>query len=124
VSAVECAVVYPVTMLLLMGSLILGMGVFRYQQLQSLAREGARYASVCGANYAAANGSVATTSTVLSHVQAMAVGLSGLNCTGVSYTSTTQLPATVTVTLTYTWTPEGFYQPVTWTATSTEIVTY
>ncbi len=56
VSAVEAAVVYPVTLLLLIGTMVVGLGNFRYQQLQSLAREGARYASVRGPNYAAATG--------------------------------------------------------------------
>jgi Flp pilus assembly protein TadG len=124
-STVECAIVYPVTMLLLLGSLILGLGVFRYQQLQSLAREGARYASVHGHNYASATGnSIASTSTVATYVQGMAVSLTGLSCTSVSYTSTTSIPSAVTVTLSYTWKPEGYFSQVTWTATSTEIVTY
>ena len=78
--------VYPVAILLLMGTLIMGLGVFRYQQLQFLAREGARYASVHGPTYASESGqSKASTSTVLTYVQGMAVGLDGLNCTAVNY---------------------------------------
>ena len=57
VSVVEAAVVYPITILLLLGTVVLGLGVFRYQQIQSLAREGARYASVHGPQYAADSGS-------------------------------------------------------------------
>ena len=49
--------VYPVTILLLLGTVVLGLGVFRYQQVQCLAREGARYASVHGPQYAADSGS-------------------------------------------------------------------
>ena len=125
VSTVECAVVFPVTIFLLLGTLILGLGAFRNQQLQALAREGARYASVRGPNYAAATGNpIASTSTVLSYVEGLAVSLNGLACTSVSYTSTTQLPSTVTVTLAYTWTPERFFSPMTWTVQSSEIVTY
>jgi hypothetical protein len=124
VSVVECAAIYPVTILLLMGTIIMGLGIFRYEQLQSLAREGARYASVHGPTYASENGqSVASTSTVLSYVQGLAVGLSGLDCTSVSY-SATSLPCTVRVTLSYTWTPEGLFTPMTWTVTSTMPVTY
>jgi Flp pilus assembly protein TadG len=124
-SAVETAVVYPVTMLLLMGTIIIGMGIFRYEQLQSLAREGARFASVRGPAYVASQSgnTEATTSTVLTYVQSLAVGLQGLNCTAVTYSSDT-IPCTVTVTLTYTWHPEGYYGAQTWTATSTVIVTY
>ena len=124
-ATVEAAIVYPLTLFLLLGSLVLGMGVFRFQQLQSLAREGARYAAVRGPNYAAQPGNtIATTTTVQSYVQSMAVALNGLTCTSVNYSSTTQLPSVVTVTLSYKWTPEGYFHSVTWTAASTEIVTY
>jgi Flp pilus assembly protein TadG len=123
-SVVESAVVYPLTILLLMGTIIMGLGIFRYEQLQSLAREGARYASVHGPTYASESGqSTASTSTVLSQVRGMAVGLSGLQCTSVSY-SAASLPCTVSVTLSYTWTPEGLFSPVTWNVTSTMPVTY
>jgi Flp pilus assembly protein TadG len=123
-TALECAVVYPVAILLLMGTAIMSLGIFRYEQLQSLAREGARYASVHGPTYASENGqSQATTATVLAHVQGMAVGLNGLDCTAVNY-STSTLPCTVSVTLTYTWTPESLFTPMTWTVTSNMPVTY
>jgi Flp pilus assembly protein TadG len=124
-SAVECAVVYPIAIMLIMGTVVVGLGVFRYQQLQSLAREGARYASVHGPAYvlAQSGNTEASTSSVLAHVQSLAVGLSGLNCTAVTYSSST-LPCTVTVTLTYTWTPEGMFRSQTWTASSTVVVTY
>lgn len=124
VAAVECAAVYPVAILLLMGTLILGLGVFRYQQLQFLARQGARYASVHGPTYASESGqSKASTDTVLSYVQGMSVGLDGLNCTQVNY-SAPAVPCTVSVTLTYTWTPGKLFSPMTWSATSTMPVTY
>ncbi len=124
VSAVEAAIVYPVTMLLLIGTIVVGIGVFRFQQIQFLAREGARYASVHGPDYASENSaSEANTQTVLAYVQELAVGLPGLNCTSVTYSSAA-LPCTVSVTLTYTWTPEGLWQPMTWTVTSTMPVTY
>lgn len=48
---VECAIVYPVVMLLLIGIMVFAWEVFRYQQLAWLAREGARYASVRGWDY-------------------------------------------------------------------------
>ncbi len=38
VSAVESAIVYPVTMMLLIGTIAVSLGNFRYQQLQSLAQ--------------------------------------------------------------------------------------
>src|SRR6202008_8279 len=45
---VETAVVLPVTMLLTLGLIVGAMGVFRYQEVSTLAREGARYASTHG----------------------------------------------------------------------------
>jgi Flp pilus assembly protein TadG len=123
-TALECAMVCPVGILLIMGTILLGLGVFRYEQLQFLAREGARYASVHGPQYASENSTTqASTSTVLADVQNLAVGLGGLDCTAVTYSATT-LPCTVSVTLTYTWTPERLFRPMTWTVTSTMPVTY
>ncbi len=123
-SAVECAAVYPFAILLLMGTLIMGLGIFRYQQLQFLARQGARYASVHGPTYASESGqSKATKDTVLSHVQGLAVGLNGLDCSQANYSAST-VPCTVSVTLTYTWTPSKIFSPMTWTVTSTMPVTY
>lgn len=50
-TVVECAVVYPVTFLILLGLIIGALGVFRYQEMAGLAREACRYASVHGAQY-------------------------------------------------------------------------
>jgi Flp pilus assembly protein TadG len=123
-SAVEGAAVYPVAILLLMGTIMVGLGIFRYEQLQFLAREGARYASVHGPTYASESGQpMASTSTVLTQVEGLAVSLSGLDCTAVTY-SATSLPCTVSVTLTYTWTPGAPFSSMTWTVTSTMPVTY
>jgi Flp pilus assembly protein TadG len=47
----ECAIVYPVTFFLILGLVIGGMGIFRYQQVAHLAHEAARFASVHGGNY-------------------------------------------------------------------------
>ncbi len=50
-TAVEFAVVGAVTFFLLFALLIGGMGVFYYQEVAHLAREGSRYASVHGGQY-------------------------------------------------------------------------
>jgi Flp pilus assembly protein TadG len=50
-TAVECAVVYPATFLLLLGLIVAAQGVSRYQEVAALARAGARYASTHGAQY-------------------------------------------------------------------------
>lgn len=51
VTVVECAVIYPATFMLLLGLVVGGMGVFRYQEMASLARAGSRYASTHGGQY-------------------------------------------------------------------------
>jgi Flp pilus assembly protein TadG len=48
---VECAVVFPALFVLLFGLIVGAMGVFRYQEVAHLAREGARYASTHGGRY-------------------------------------------------------------------------
>jgi Flp pilus assembly protein TadG len=126
-SAVEAAVVFPVAILLLVGGAALGIGVFRYEQVQSLAREGARFASVRGPDYVASGSgsAMASTTDVMNYFSetGLSSGLSGLSCTGVAYSSTT-LPCTVAVTLQYTWSPGAHFSDATWDVTATAIVTY
>jgi Flp pilus assembly protein TadG len=131
VSMVEAAVVYPVTMLLLIGSLVLGIAVFRYSQLQALAREGARYASVHGPTFASEqNSSIATSATVQTYIETLSVGMktSDLNCsvTWNPNPPTANSPSTVTVQVAYAWTPEAYFskQAVNLTASSTMPVVY
>jgi Flp pilus assembly protein TadG len=128
-SAVEAAVIYPISIFLLLGTVILGLGVFRYQQIQCLAREGARYATVHGPQYAADSASsYATNDSVKTYIETLAVGLNtnDLTCT-VTWSPnppTTATPSTVSVQLNYTWVPEGYFQSTTMSATSVMPVTY
>src|SRR6266446_5777672 len=48
---VEFAVVASVTFFLILAMIVGAMGVFRYQEVAHLAREGARYAATHGGNY-------------------------------------------------------------------------
>ncbi len=48
---VEAALVLPITFFLIFAIVIGGVGVFRYQQVAALAREGARYASTHGGDF-------------------------------------------------------------------------
>lgn len=48
---IESAVVYPVAFLLLLGLIVGGLGVFRFQEVSALARAGTRYASTHGYQY-------------------------------------------------------------------------
>jgi hypothetical protein len=123
VTTAECGVIYAITLMLIMGTIIEALGVFRYQQLATLAREGARWAAVHGPTYQQEKSMPAPTSTdVLNNViTPMMVGLdpTQLSC-ALATTSNT-----VTVTLTYTWTPEGLVNtPVTLTSTSVMPITY
>ena len=49
----ENALVLPILILVVSGIIMIGLLIFRYQQVAMLAREGARYASVHGAQYQA-----------------------------------------------------------------------
>ena len=50
-TVVEFAIVAPLVFFLFFAQLVGGLGVFRYQQVAHLAREGARYASTHGGTY-------------------------------------------------------------------------
>ena len=54
-TALEAAVVLPVTFFLIFGLIIGAIGVFRYQEMAHIARETARFASVHGGQYAKQN---------------------------------------------------------------------
>src|ERR1700757_4990277 len=85
---VEGAIVYPFVLLLTIGLTVVGMGVFRYQQVAALAREGARYASVHGGQWATDwNGNTLTaandvrTNAVVPHAAGLDTSASTLTCT-------------------------------------------
>jgi hypothetical protein len=126
---VEMSMVGSTALLLLIGMIIMGLGVFRYQQLGSLAREGARWASVHGPGWQSNQaGAMPTSSTVMtSAIKPMAVGLDttkivcDLEWPSPNGTAPTGM---VSVTLTYTWTPEAFLSPVTLKSTSTVPILY
>src|SRR5262249_20806927 len=54
-TAVECAVVFPIVFFLILALIIGAMGIFRYQEVASLARETSRYAACHGGLYAKEN---------------------------------------------------------------------
>jgi Flp pilus assembly protein TadG len=81
-TALEAAFVLPVAFMFIIGMVIMGMGIYRYQQMASLAREGARYASVHGSLYYKATGNNYTASNIYANaIQPMAVGLNLSNLT-------------------------------------------
>lgn len=122
VTTVECGVVYSITLLLIMGTIIEGLGVFRYEQLSSLAREGARWASVHGPTYQQEKNQPAPTSQDV-YNNVIAPEMVALNATQLT-TTLTMTANTASVTLTYVWTPEGLFSPMTLTSKSVLPITY
>jgi len=145
-TVVESAIVFPATFLLLLGLVIGGMGIFRYQEVASLAREGARWASVHGgqavreANPTNSNPTLTASNDVLTNaVQPNAVALdpNSLTCTA-TWADASQMPVyldysqtppvwkanTVTVTVQYQWIPELYLGGITLSSTSVMPVSY
>jgi len=119
----ETAIVLPVVMMLTLGTCSTAMGVYYYQLVATLAREGARYASVHGTQYAADTGnSVATAADIYNNaILPMAVGLTPAQLTCVL----TMTSNTATVTVTYPWTPDLYITgPLNLTSTSVMPITY
>jgi Flp pilus assembly protein TadG len=132
---VEAALVYPVLFLLIIGTVVVGLGVFRYNQVANLAREGARYACVRGTQYAADTGNAAATTTTISdYVKGMAAGLDTNSLRVETSWSTSNAPTTtsgssttkntVTVTVSYPWVPEAYFGGVTLTSSSVMTMSY
>lgn len=123
---VETAIVLPVAVLLLLGTTIAGLGVFRSNQIACLAREGSRWASAHGPKYQTDQKKAAATAAdvVTNAVQPRMVGLDPTRLTSTLTWNMGQTPPTVTFELSYTWVPEGLFSPVTFTSASTQLITY
>jgi Flp pilus assembly protein TadG len=80
-TAVETAVVIPVVLTISLGMVIVGLGIFHYQQVATMAREGARYASVHGSQYATDTGKLAAAASDVYNnaIEPMAAGLNSNN---------------------------------------------
>jgi Flp pilus assembly protein TadG len=133
-SLVEFALVAPVTFFLMIGLLVGGMGIFRYQEVSTLAREAARYASVHGTGYASDTGKPAATATDVYNNGIVANNVS-LDLSQVNYTVTwntsnrpyhtkivngnvMRVTNTVKVTIIYQWMPEALLGGITMTSTA------
>ena len=117
----ESALVYPVLFLIVIGIIILGIGVFRYQQVSHIAREASRWAVVHGDIYRRENGLATLTTANQVYTNAIQPQAASMKLTGLTYSvtwnDTTQRRSrsetvngvvvsranTVTVTVTYTW---------------------
>ncbi len=147
---VECALVFPMSLLLFVGTIVFGLGVYRYQQVASLAREGARWVSVRGWQYQhdlnpyglPGLPMAATPQDVSNFVASKAVLLDtspGALNVQVSWNTDNKqthslvdtndsvilISNTVTVTVTYNWIPEALFGgPITLQSTSTIPMSY
>jgi Flp pilus assembly protein TadG len=138
-TTVEFAITCPIVFFLVFAIIVGGLGVFRYQEVAALAREGARWASVHGGQYAKETKQPAATPADV-YTNAIAPGAVGLDPSKLSYSVTwnrNNMPLwaandverptgnTVTVTVTYQWMPEMYLAgPITLTSTSTAQMMY
>jgi Flp pilus assembly protein TadG len=136
---VEHCFVLPAALFLVFILIVGGMGVFRYQEMASLAREGARYASVHGAQYRKDAGLPTGTAAdwqadiVTNGINPKCVSLNPNNLSvQVSWPPVINQPnkpdnwpgSEVTVTVQYKWFPEWYLiGPFTLTSTSEMIIT-
>jgi hypothetical protein len=120
---------------LLIALVVGGMGIFRFQELASVAREASRWASVHGYQYQQDTGNPAATATDV-YNNVIAPNAVGFDLTQLTYSVTwntdnrpyntvivnnqwVPVRNTVTVTLNYQWIPEMYLGGYTLTATST-----
>jgi Flp pilus assembly protein TadG len=137
---VEFAVVGSVTFLILIGLVVGGYGIFRYQQVARLARDGSRWASVHGAQYALDTKNPAATDKDV-YNQVIAPNATGLDLSQLTYSVTwnssnsphhsatvngqqVNVANTVKVTVTYQWVPEAFLGGITLSSTSVSVMSY
>ena len=137
---IEFAIVAPLTLLLVIGLLVGGLGVFHSQQMAMLAREASRWASVHGTDYAAAKGQEAATAADVYNksIKPKAVGLDLSHLTYAVTWDTNNSPThtamvndksvqtsnTVTVTVNYNWIPEAYLGGINLSSSSTSVMSY
>ena len=138
-AAAESVVVLPTLIFLILATVVGGYGIFRYQQIAMLAREGARYASVHGGQYQQETGNAAATPQDV-YNNAIVPFATSLDLTQLTYSvtwNTSNMPYsvsndyenptgnTVTVTVNYKWFPEVYLVgPITLSSTSTVPMSY
>lgn len=126
-TVIECAFAYPIFFLLLIGLIVAGLGVFRYQEVSSLAREGARYASVRGSTYERRTGLKSATEKEIYEkiIQPNAHGMDKSKLTyAVSWSPDKERGSQVTVQVKYRWIPEAFFGGMDLSSTSTVSISY
>jgi len=124
--AVESAIVLPVALVVLMAIVSGALAVFNYQQIASLARDGARAASVHGHEWSQSTGSAAwTASDVYNNaISPQMINLDPNNLTyAVTWNQSNWQGNYVTVTVTYQMSVP-IYGTMTFSSTATQMVTW
>jgi len=139
-TTVEFAITCPIAFFVIFAIIVGGLGVFRYQQVASAAREGARWASVHGGQYAEETNKPAATPADI-YTNAILPAAGALDPSNLTYEVTwdkSNMPLevvggnyekptgnTVTVTVNYQWFPEMYLiGPYALTSTSTAQMAY
>jgi hypothetical protein len=124
---VESSIVLSLLLMVCLGLIIGGLGVFRFQEVASLAREAARYASVHGDKYSFVTGNEPATPEDV-YNEAILPRLMLLQPEYLTYSVTwnpdKKQDSTVTVTVTYHWVSEAFFGGINLTSTSTFPMAY
>jgi Flp pilus assembly protein TadG len=126
-TTVEFAIVASTVLLLIIGLIVGALGVFRYQEVARLAREGARYAAVHGAAYSRVTGNPAATATDVyqNAILPRAVILTPSRLSSsVAWSPDNQPGSQVTVTVQYQWLPEAYFGAMTLSSTASIPISY
>jgi Flp pilus assembly protein TadG len=139
-TTIELAMIAPAVFFVLLGLIVGGMGVFRYQQLAHLTREASRWAALHGTDYAKASGLPAATAADVYNTiilpNAGAMNASRLNYSVTWNTSNdpyrtatvggkvVRINNIVTVSISYQWIPEVYLGGVTLASSSSNPVTF
>jgi hypothetical protein len=137
---VESGLVLGITLVLVVGLVVLGLGVSRYQQTAAVAREAARWASVHGGLYAQETGQPAATPNSVKNqvIPRYSTGLDPNQITvfSVTWDNASEMPVyfdsagqvfksnAVHVTISYQWIPEALFGGITLTSTSEMPMSY
>jgi Flp pilus assembly protein TadG len=123
----EFAIIALVTLLIVFGILVGSFGIYRYQQVASLARRAARYAAVHGSNYAQKTGQpAATRDEIYNKVilpNAVMLDASRLSV-NLAWAPSTKPGSTVTVTVQYSWAAEAIFGSLNLKSAATDMVSY
>src|SRR5262245_48204165 len=126
-TAVEFAFIAPVLMLFVLGLVVGAVGIFRYQEVAALAREGSRYASVRGAKYQQVTGNTAATPQDV-YDNAIKANAAALDLSQLTYSVTwspdNRQGSYVIVQCNYQWIPEAFLGGITLSSTSKVRISY